>query len=119
MKVSDGLLYQANQFSRTRSFSLNNTLKDELAKIYYDLGHGVLNKQCATCVRIAMDRLNYELLRGELPALCQNIDVKPTVHFIGVKQKTFNELRTEAKEKGFKATRTTTREDIETFLKND
>ena len=119
MKVSDGLLYQANQFSSTRSFSLNNTLKDELAKIYYELGHGVLNKQCATCVRIAMDRLNYELMRGELPALCQNIDVKPTVHFIGVKQKTFNELRTEAKEKGFKATRTTTREDIETFLNND
>ena len=119
MKVSNSLLYQANQFSRTRSFSLNMELKNELAKIYHELGHGVLNKNCGTCVRIAMDRLNYELLRGELPALCQNIDVKPTVHFIGVKQKTFNELRTEAKEKGFKATRTTTREDIETFLNND
>lgn len=99
-------------------------MKNELAKIYHELGHGVLNKNCGTCVRIAMDRLNYELLRGDLPALCQNIDVKtndvkPTLHFIGVKQKTFNELRTEAKEKGFKATRTTTREDIETFLKND
>jgi hypothetical protein len=124
MKVSVELLYQANQFSRTRSFSLNNTMKDELGKIYHDLGHGVLNKKCATCVRIAMDRLNHELLRGDLPALCQNIDVKPTnekptLHFIGVKQKTFNELRTEAKEKGFKATRTTTREEIETFLNND
>jgi hypothetical protein len=120
MKVSDGLLYQANNFSRTRSFSLNMELKNELAKIYHDLGHGVLNKNCGTCVRIAMDRLNYELLRGELPALCQKTnDVKPTLHFIGVKQKTFNELRTEAKDKGFKATRTTTREDIETFLNND
>jgi len=119
MKVSNGLLYQANQFSRTRSFSLNMELKNELAKIYHELGHGVLNKNCGTCVRIAMDRLNHELLRGDLPALCQNIDVKPTVHFIGVKQKTFNELRSEAKEKGFKATRTTTREEIETFLKND
>jgi hypothetical protein len=122
MKVSDGLLYQANNFSRTRSFSLNMELKNELAKIYHDLGHGVLNKNCGTCVRIAMDRLNYELLRGELPALCQKLtsnDVKPTLHFIGVKQKTFNELRTEAKDKGFKATRTTTREDIETFLNND
>jgi hypothetical protein len=94
-------------------------MKDELGKIYHDLGHGVLNKQCATCVRIAMDRLNYELMRGDLPALIQKTDVKPTVHFIGVKQKTFNELRSEAKEKGFKATRTTTREDIETFLNND
>lgn len=124
MKVSDGLLYQANQFSRTRSFSLNMELKNELAKIILDLGHGVLNKNCGTCVRIAMDRLNYELLRGDLPALCKNIDVKPndvkpTLHFIGVKQKTFNELRAEAKDKGFKATRTTTREDIETFLNND
>lgn len=119
MKVSVELLYQANQFSRTRSFSLNSTMKDELGKIYHDLGHGVLNKQCATCVRIAMDRLNYELMRGDLPALIQKTDVKPTVHFIGVKQKTFNELRSEAKEKGFKATRTTTREDIETFLNND
>ena len=124
MKVSDGLLYQANQFSRTRSFSLNMELKNELAKIFHDLGHGVLNKNCGTCVRIAMDRLNHELLRGDLPKLCQNIDVKstnekPTLHFIGVKQKTFNEMRTEAKEKGFKATRTTTREDIETFLNND
>jgi hypothetical protein len=84
MKVSDGLLYQANNFSRTRSFSLNMELKNELAKIYHDLGHGVLNKNCGTCVRIAMDRLNYELLRGELPALCQKTnDVKPTLHFIG------------------------------------
>lgn len=120
MKVSDSLLYQANQFSRTRSFSLNMELKNELAKIYHELGHGVLNKNCGTCVRIAMDRLNHELLRGDLPALIQKPnDVKPTVHFVGVKQKTFNELRTEAKEKGFKATRTTTREEIETFLKND
>jgi hypothetical protein len=124
MKASNELLYQANQYSRTRSFSLNMALKNELAKIILDLGHGVLNKNCGTCVRIAMDRLNNELLRGDLPALCQNIDVKPTnekptLHFIGVKQKTFNELRTEAKEKGFKATRTTTREDIETFLNND
>ena len=90
MKVSNSLLYQANQFSRTRSFSLNMELKNELAKIYHELGHGVLNKNCATCVRIAMDRLNAELLRGDLPALCQNIDVKPKdvkprIHFIGKK----------------------------------
>ena len=124
MKASDDLIYQAEQFAKTRSFSLNMQLKNELGKIYYELGHGVLNKNCSTCVRIAMDRFNYELLRGDIPALCQKIDVKPTnqkptLHFIGVKQKTFNELRSEAKEKGFKATRTTTREDIETFLNND
>lgn len=120
MKASDELIYQAEQFAKTRSFSLNMQLKNELGKIYYDLGHGVLNKNCSTCVRIAMDRLNYNLMRGDLPALIQKTnDVKPTLHFIGVKQKTFNELRSEAKEKGFKATRTTTREEIETFLNND
>jgi hypothetical protein len=119
MNPSSELIYQAEQFAKTRSFSLDMQLKNELGKIYFDLGHGVLNKNCSTCVRIAMDRLNHELLRGDLPALIQNIDVKPKLHFIGVKQKTFNEMRTEAKEKGFKATRTTTREDIETFLNND
>jgi hypothetical protein len=119
MKVSDALLYQANQFSRTRSFRLNMELKNELERIIYDLGFGKLNKHCSTCVRIAMDRLNYELSRSNLPKLVKTENVKPTIHFIGVKQKTFNELRSEAKEKGFKATRKTTRQEIETFLKND
>lgn len=82
MKVSDGLLYQANQFSSTRSFSLNMELKNELAKIFHELGHGVLNKNCGTCVRIAMDRLNHELAKDEvLPILVK----KPRIHFIGKK----------------------------------
>ena len=88
MKVSDSLLYQANQFSRTRSFSLNMELKNELAKIYHELGHGVLNKNCSTCVRIAMDRLNAEIAKEkDLPRLVQ-IDEKkkrPRIHFIGKK----------------------------------
>lgn len=131
MKVSDSLLYQANQFSRTRSFSLNMELKNELAKIFHDLGHGVLNKNCGTCVRIAMDRLNYELLRGDLPALCQNIDVKPKdvkspLHFVGIKMEAFNpekmkyqELRKFVKNKGIKTEKNPTFEQLIELLKNE
>jgi hypothetical protein len=120
MKVSDGLLYQANQFSKTRSFSLNMELKNELAKIFHDLGHGVLNKNCGTCVRIAMDRLNYELLRGDLPALIQKPkDVKTPLHFVGIKMEVFNpekmkyqELRKFVKNKGIKTEKNPTFDDL-------
>jgi hypothetical protein len=87
MKASDELIYQAEQFAKTRSFSLNMKLKNELGKIYYELGHGVLNKNCSTCVRIAMDRLNAEIAKEGLPRLVQ-IDEKkkrPRIHFIGKK----------------------------------
>ena len=120
MKVSDSLLYQANQFSRTRSFSLNMELKNELAKIYHELGHGVLNKNCGTCVRIAMDRLNYELLRGDLPALIQKPnDVKSPLHFVGIKMEAFNpekmkyqELRKFVKNKGIKTEKNPTFDEL-------
>jgi hypothetical protein len=124
MKVSEGLLYQANQFSRTRSFSLNMELKNELAKIFYELGHGVLNKNCGTCVRIAMDRLNHELLRGDLPKLCQNIDAKPKdvkspLHFVGIKMEVFNpekmkyqQLRKFVKNKGIKTEKNPTFDEL-------
>jgi hypothetical protein len=120
MKVSEGLLYQANQFSKTRSFSLNMELKNELAKIFHDLGHGVLNKNCATCVRIAMDRLNHELLRGDLPALIQKPkDVKSPLHFVGIKMEAFNpekmkyqELRKFVKNKGIKTEKNPTFDEL-------
>ena len=125
MKVSDSLLYQANQFSRTRSFSLNMELKNELAKIYHELGHGVLNKNCGTCVRIAMDRLNYELLRGDLPALIQKPnDVKSPLHFVGIKMEAFNpekmkyqELRKFVKNKGIKTEKNPTFDELIKALK--
>ena len=106
-------------------------LKNELAKIFHDLGHGVLNKNCGTCVRIAMDRLNHELLRGDLPALCQNIDVKPKdvkspLHFVGIKMEAFNpekmkyqELRKFVKNKGIKTEKNPTFEQLIELLKNE
>jgi hypothetical protein len=86
MNPSEPLLYQAQQFAKTRSFSLNMQLKNELGKIYYELGHGVLNKNCSTCVRIAMDRLNAELAKQEIPRLVQLEKTKKArIHFIGKK----------------------------------
>jgi hypothetical protein len=86
MNPSDSLLYQAKQFANTRSFSLDAQLKNELSKINLELGHGVLNKQCSTCVRIAMDRLNAELAKQEIPRLVQLEKTKKArIHFIGKK----------------------------------
>jgi hypothetical protein len=43
----------------------------------------------------------------------------PKLHFVGTKQKTFAEIRREAIERGFKTTRSTTRQDLENFLNNE
>ena len=118
MKASDELIYQAEQFAKTRSFSLNMQLKNELAKIYYDLGHGVLNKNCSTCVRIAMDRLNAELAKEGLPRLMQ------PVHFTGIKMDVFNpekmkyqDLRKFVKNKGIKTEKNPSFDDLIKALK--
>ena len=100
-------------------------MKNELAKIYHELGHGVLNKNCGTCVRIAMDRLNYELLRGDLPALIQKPnDVKSPLHFVGIKMEAFNpekmkyqELRKFVKNKGIKTEKNPTFDELIKALK--
>jgi len=118
MKASDELIYQAEQFAKTRSFTLNMQLKNELAKIYYELGHGVLNKNCSTCVRIGMDRLNAELAKQGLPRLMQ------PVHFVGIKMDVFNpeqmkyqDLRKFVKNKGIKTEKNPSFEDLIKALK--
>lgn len=118
MNPSSELIYQAEQFAKTRSFSLDMKLKNELGKIYYELGHGVLNKNCSTCVRIAMDRLNAELAKQGLPRLIQ------PVHFIGIKMDVFNpeqmkyqDLRKFVKNKGIKTEKNPSFEDLIKLLK--
>ena len=102
---------------------MNNELKEELAIHFKTLGFGKLNKACATCVRIAMDKVN-ENKDKIRPAIRQENNERhmneqpPKLHFVGVKQKTFGELRREALELGFKGTRKTTRQDIEEWLKS-
>ena len=118
MKASDELIYQAEQFAKTRSFSLNMQLKNELGKIYYELGHGVLNKNCSTCVRIAMDRLNAEIAKEGFPRLMQ------PVHFTGIKMDVFNpekmkyqDLRKFVKNKGIKTEKNPTFDELIKSLK--
>lgn len=107
MNISDGLKFQLDRFSRHRYANLDERLKDELAIHYAGLGLGKLNKDCSTCVRIALDQLNDRIRRNE------------TIHFVGKKQKTFGELKAEAKAKGFKLSRSTNREDLESFLESN
>ena len=78
MKVSDELIQQAERYSATRSFSLDSTLKKELAAWYKFAGHGKLNIGCATCIRNGMGKLLKSINDGE--------QLKPRIHFIGIKQ---------------------------------
>jgi hypothetical protein len=78
MKVSDGLMQQAEIYSKTRSFSLNSPLKKELSDWYKAMGFGKLNIGCSTCIRNAMGKLNKSILEGE--------QLNPRIHFIGIKQ---------------------------------
>lgn len=122
MNISNSLRIQLEQFSRIRSAHLNEQLKEELSIHYKMLGFGKLNKACSTCVRIALDKVNANIDKVIVPKIMVDTHMNenpPKLHFKGIKQATFNELRTEAKEKGFKATRTTTRKDIEEFLANE
>lgn len=122
MNISNSLRIQLEQFSRIRSAHLNEQLKEELSIHYKTLGFGKLNKACSTCVRIALDKVNANIDKVIAPKIVVDTHMNenpPKLHFKGIKQSTFNELRTEAKEKGFKATRTTTRKDIEEFLANE
>lgn len=124
MNISNGLRIQLDNFGRHRYANLDDTLKEELAVHYKALGFGKLNKACATCVRIAMDKLNEnkDKIRPVIREENNNLHMKekpPKLHFVGTKQKTFGELRREAIERGFKGTRKTTRKDLEEFLNNE
>jgi hypothetical protein len=82
MNISNALRHQLENFGRNRYANLDNTLKEELSVHYKALGLGKLNKACATCLRIAMDRLNAEL---EIPRVQVEKTKKSRIHFIGKK----------------------------------
>jgi len=86
--ISEGLEIQAMRFQKSRSFALNENLKEDLA-IWYRIQKGVeLNKKCGTCIRNAMnDLLRY--MQEE-----RNREVKPAkIQFIGVKQYNYQEMK--------------------------
>lgn len=78
MKVSDELLDQADRFSKTKSFALNSGMKRELSDWYKAMGFGKLNVACSTCIRNGMGKLLKSINDGE--------QLKPRIHFIGIKQ---------------------------------
>lgn len=78
MKISEELIQQADRYSSTRSFALSAGLKKELAEWYKAMGFGKLNVGCSTCIRNAMGKLLKSINDGE--------QLKPRIHFIGIKQ---------------------------------
>lgn len=115
MNVSSELKYQLDMFAKMRSASLNDKLKKELGDWYSSAGFGVLNTRCGTCIRVAMDKMNSELLRNDNPRL---------VHFQGIKVEYQNlgaasiqQLRTMVKNKGIKTKRGITKQELIELLK--
>ena len=121
MNISNELRQQLVRFSNTRSAHLNEQLKSELSIHFASLGMGKLNKSCNTCVRIAMYKVHDNMDKVRPVIQQENSHMKeqpPKLHFVGVKQHTFAELKTQAKERGMTITRTTKRNEVEEFLKS-
>jgi hypothetical protein len=98
--ISNELMSQVQRFMKTRSFALNEELKEELA-IWLKLNKGiVLNKRCGTCVRNAMRDLAAHVQENI------NAEIKPAkIQFIGTKQynyesMSYNDMKALAKDRG-------------------
>jgi hypothetical protein len=85
MNISNALRTQLENFGRHRYANLDNTLKDELSVHYKALGFGKLNKACATCVRVAMDKLNENKDKIDPPIKIHEKKKGSKIHFIGKK----------------------------------
>lgn len=100
--ISEDLKAQAIRYQKTRSFGLNQILKEELAVWLKAYKGTTLNKGCGTCVRNAMNDLVYALQQEKAQEL------KPAkIQFIGVKQynyqsMSYNDLKALAQERGLK-----------------
>ena len=79
--ISDELKTQVQRFQRTRSFALNENLKEELADWFRLTRQATLNVRCGTCLRNAMNDLAKSIQEES------NKEIKPAkIQFIGVKQ---------------------------------
>jgi hypothetical protein len=87
MNISDNLRAQAERFHRTQSFNLSNQEKQDLATWYRSKFSKSLNIKCGTCIRNGMRDLVADMNISE-PA----IKLKPNITFIGVKQRTLEEM---------------------------
>ena len=111
MIVSKELQSQLDRLANIGAFSLSQPQKYELQKHVKEIGaNELINLDCGSCVRRSMHDLNSYMKRSTS---------KPLLAFKGVKSNTeltFNQLRTKAKAKGFKATRTTSKTELIKFL---
>lgn len=98
--ISDELMSQVQRYMRSRSFALNENLKEELAvwlKAYKGI---ILNKKCGTCIRNAMRDLAAHIQQN------LNTEIKPAkITFIGTKQynydtMSYNDMKALAKDRG-------------------
>ena len=87
MNISTNLRAQVDRYHRTQSFNLSNQEKQELATWYRSKFNKSLNIKCGTCIRNGMRDLVAEMNTSE-PA----IKLKPNITFIGVKQRTLEEM---------------------------
>ena len=101
--ISEELLTQVQRYQRSRSFALNEMMKEELAVWYKLQKQATLNKKCGTCIRNAMN----DLVKWYQEDKAQ--EVKPAkIQFIGVKQErpldkmSYNDLKALAQERGLK-----------------
>lgn len=115
--ISEELNIQVQRFQRSRSFALNENLKDELADWYKSVKGSTLNVRCGTCLRNAMNALATHMQEES------NKVAKPAkIQFIGVKQynydaMSYNELKREAKKKGIKMEQAPTKQELLEALK--
>ena len=98
--ISEELMSQVQRYMKTRSFALNENLKEELAiwlKAYKGI---ILNKKCGTCLRNAMRDLCGHVQQN------LNTEIKPAkITFIGTKQynydtMSYNDMKALAKDRG-------------------
>jgi hypothetical protein len=98
--ISEELMSQVQRYMKTRSFALNENLKEELAvwlKAYKGI---ILNKKCGTCLRNGMRDVSAHMQQN------LNTEIKPAkITFIGTKQynydtMSYNDMKALAKDRG-------------------
>lgn len=116
--ISDELMSQVQRYMKSRSFALNDELKEELS-IWLKINKNVvLNKRCGTCLRNAMRDLSSHIQSNI------NTEIKPArIQFIGTKQynyesMSYNDMKALAKDRGLNLGAAPKKDDLIKALKS-